>query len=327
MEEIMNRNFYYNGPEADIASITGSPFWGFTVDQIKTYYESHGLHCISDDYYYVPQGRGPRTLCFQNKSGRKFIWIPSYGMVRGQDPRVHRNLDKLFYILQQAKVKILLVGGTSGVAEWRNGDDHIEPGDFVLPTDFYTSPEHRGLQGTELETSWPKFDLTLDDPFCTSLAKRLEHVIGRYVELGHIRRLHTPRDVRVALVQPPGITFETTFDIETWQVINRLISEMKPNLPPRVTLHGDCINPVLCRLMGIHEAYYHIVVNWAQGIHPEVGITKSLYSLTQERFPQFILELERELLETLEVPGNDDCICAQSLSRAPEVFSHAMTEG
>lgn len=322
----MNRNFNYNGPRCDIASITGSPLWGLEVDQVKAFYLAIGWKCFYDQRPYTPYGQGPRTLGFDTPNGRAVLWIPSYGMINGQDWKRHQTDDKLFEILRQSGVKVLLIGGTSGVAEWRTGEDQIQPGDFVLPTDFYTSPEHRGLRGTEFETSWPLFDLTLNVPFCAHLAKTLKSVISRYVDEGLIRKLHTPDDVRVALVTPPSITFETTFDIEVWLVLCKMISELKPDLPPRVTLHGDCVNPVLCRRMGIHMAYYHIPVNWAQGIHSEVGITNSLYSLTLEKFPGFIPELERELLETLEIPGDSDCVCKQNLTKAPDVFNLAMTK-
>ncbi|MEZ4634940.1 MAG: hypothetical protein R2856_08210 [Caldilineaceae bacterium] len=71
------------------------------------------------------------------------LWIPSYGMVLGEDWDVRGNFDKLFWVLWQAGVKVLIIGGTSGIADWRRDDDAIHPGDIVLPWSFRTKTTAR----------------------------------------------------------------------------------------------------------------------------------------------------------------------------------------
>ncbi|KKQ95846.1 MAG: hypothetical protein UV74_C0013G0451 [Candidatus Woesebacteria bacterium GW2011_GWB1_43_14] len=308
--------------KADFASITGSPLWGVSVNRVKLGYIQRGWECNFDGRPDTPYGIGPRTIVF-NTMGRNILWIPSYGGVSGQDWHLHETQHKVFWILWKAGVKVLIIGGTSGIADWRK-EGKILPGDIVLPWSFRTSPNHRGLPGTEYETSWPKYDLTLDDPFCTVLAEDLQKETQKH--LRQIGKVHTPDNVRVALVVPDGITFETNYDILMWMAINKMASSFEPDKPPIVSLHGDCINPVLARLLGIHVAYYHMVANVAQGLPMEESITESLYRLYVNNFPEVAFEMEANLLENISVPNGSQCACITSLHQAPEVFSSAMTE-
>jgi len=74
-------------------------------------------------------------------------------------------------------------------------------------------------------------------------------------------------------------------------------------------------------------AYYHLLSNWAQGLHPEVEIPQMLRHLYLDVFPQAILELEAWMLDILPVPDGNKCSCIRSLNpRAPEVFGQAMTQ-
>ena len=73
---------------------------------------------------------------FVTPQGRDVLWIPSYGEVVGEDSLYHLNFEKSFWVLSQAGVKVLLVGGTPDVADWRQGEDAIRPGDVVLPWSF-----------------------------------------------------------------------------------------------------------------------------------------------------------------------------------------------
>jgi len=319
-------NIQYDGPQASIASVTGSPLWGVSVEDTIKAWVARGWEHTGNCRPMTPYGLGPLVVHFIAADGRDIIWIPSYGGEAGSDFLYDQTLKRVFWVLWKAGVKVLLVGGTSGVAEWRKGENIIRPGDIVLPTDFRTTRDHRGLPGTEFATVWPKYDLTLEDPFCTELSALIEEEARKYVAQGLIGKVHTSRDVRVALVVPDGITYETNFDIEMWQATCATISQMKPDLPPRVTLHGDCINPVLARLLGIHVAYYHMVANWAQGAS-DVGIVDTLYPLYLGSFTKVALEMEWNLLSSLPLPDGESCACIKSLHIAPEVFSEAMTQG
>ena len=317
----------YHGPKAEIATLTGSPLWGKSVGQVMDYLIGQGFCHRSAERYLTPYGSGPEVHHFISSTGRDLLWIPSYGGIKGEDGLLRRAMEKVFWLLWQARVKVLIVGGTSGTADWRDSEEAVRPGDFVLPWSFRTSGNHRGLPGTPYETSWPRYDLLLDDPFCPVLAKMVAEKVRADYCPQPFRQVHTPQEVRATLIVPDGITFETTYDILMWVVINRQISEkLQPKLPPVISLHGDCVNPVLARLLGIHVLYYHLPCNWAQGLHPEVGITETLYPLYEGAYPDAILELEAWMLENLPVPTGKSCSCIRDLHISPEVFSKAMTQ-
>lgn len=317
----------YSGPKSEVATLTGSPLWGKTVGEVADDLIHRGFKHHRDERFLTPYGLGPLVQHFESPQGRSIIRIPSYGGVRGEDWLLHQTSQKVFWLLWQAGVRVLIVGGTSGIADWRNGEEAIRPGDFVLPWSFRTSPNHRGLPGTPHETSWPRYDLLLDDPFCSELARIVVAKVRVEYCPTPFRRVHTPEEVRATLVVPDGITFETSYDILMWVAINRWISEeLQPELPPIVSLHGDCINPILARLLGIHMLYYHLPANWAQGLHPEEGVVETLYPLYVDVFPQVILELEAWMLDNLSIPTGESCSCVKDLHQAPEVFAEAMTQ-
>lgn len=320
----------YTGPQAKIASLTGSPLWGLSIDTVaECWEEDFGFTLESKHRYPTPWGKGPELLEFVTQSGRELIWIPSYGGVKGEDWLNNMASEKVFWLLWKAGVRVLIIGGTSGTADTRalsGNRNAIEPGDFVLPWSFRTSPRHRGLPGTKYETAWPRNDLLLDEPFCTELSTIVADRVRKLYSPEPFRKVHTPSETRAALVIPSGITFETDFDIAYWMAITHTINRMQPGKPPVVTLHGDCVNPVLARLLGIHVMYYHLPCNWAQSLFPEVGITNTLYPLYEEVYPETVLELEAWMLSNLPIPEGDNCACVRSLHKAPEVFSKAMTQ-
>lgn len=321
----------YDGPKAAFASLTGSPLWGLTVDDVIAAALERGWTLHGNRRVPTPYGLGPLVSHFTTADGRNVIWIPSYGGVRGEDSALYHHDHKTFWILWQAGVRVLLIGGTSGIADWRHGDADlsvraIRPGDVVLPWSFRTKAGHGGLPGTPYETFWPDHDVLLDDPFCPDLARPLRQKFQEYVERGAIRRVHTPADVRVALVLPDAPTFETDFDILMWLSISKMASALQPDRPPIATLHGDCVNPVLARHLGIHMVYYHMVSNYAQGLGVNHDIAGTLYDLYLHTFPPIALDVEFSLLESLAVPGGGDCRCVSDVHEAPLVFRHAMTQ-
>lgn len=234
------------------------------------------------------------------------------------------SMEATAWILWQAGVRVLIVGGTSGVADWRTGEEAIHPGDMVLPWSFHTTRgRHGGLPGTKFERAWPEFDLLMDAPFCTELQEVMSHKAQEYVKRGLLGKIVTPQDARVALVLPASFTFETDYDILFYMSISYIISNMlQPNKPPVVTLHGDCWNPVLVRNMGIHLAYYHLPSNFAQGLSTDC-IAETLYGLYTGNFMRVALDFEAWLLDNLMVPTS--CVCIESKHVAPTVFSTAMT--
>lgn len=316
----------YSGPQADFATLTGSPLWGVSIDDVIHAAVARGWRHQGGARPPTPYGIGPLLHHFTTPEGRAVLWIPSYGMVRGEETGAYAHDHKTFWLLWQAGVKVLMVGGTSGIADWRQGAERIQPGDVVLPWSFRTKANHGGLPGTPYETFWPDHDVLLDEPFCPALRQALAQKFAAHVAAGRLHGLHTPATTRVALVVPDGPTFETDFDILMWLAINRIASDLHPHKPPIATLHGDCVNPVLARHLGIHVMYYHLVANYAQGLQEGHDIAQTLYGLYLDTFPQVALDVEFSLLETVAVPDNQHCQCRASVHEAPKVFRAAMTQ-
>ena len=322
----IDHSIQYEGPRAEFATLTGSPFWGFGVEEVIRRFVDSGWTLHLQERLPTPYGLSPLVVHFSNDAGRNVIWIPSYGEVVGEDSLYHLNFEKLFWVLWQAGVKVMLVGGTSGIADWRAGEGAVRPGDVVLPWSFRTRPVHRGLPGTEYESMWSKCHFLLGDPFCPDLATTMVETLQPYVQRGELRGVRTPNDTRVALVVPDSITFETEYDILQNLAISRMASELQPDRPPVATLHGDCLNPLLARYLGIHVLYYHMVSNYAQGLLPGEETARDLHHLYTQVFPEIAIAAELEILANVPLPSGAACKCTTSLTPAPPVFSKTLTQ-
>lgn len=316
----------YEGPSADFVSFTGSPLWGYGIDGILDRAGEQGWTVASRERLNTPYGLSPLVVHLIAPNGRDVIWIPSYGEVVGEDSLYHLNFEKCFWVIWQAGVKVMMVGGTSGIADWRKGEAAIVPGDVVLPWSFYTRFNHRGLPGTEYESMWSKCRFLLGDPFCPELQELMASKLTPYVESGKIRSVRTPADTRVAMIVPDSITFESDFDILHWMAVSKTASEIQPERPPIVTLHGDCLNPLLSRYLGIHVLYYHMISNYAHGLEPEHDIHSTINHLYTEVFPEIALAMELDLLATMPIPDGSGCQCTTSLGVAPPSFSQSLTQ-
>jgi hypothetical protein len=142
----------------------------------------------------------------------------------------------------------------------------------------------------------------MGEPFSMDLAKVFVEKARRYQKDGIFRRIFTPSEARAVLVHPDSITFETNFDILMWQTIARSISEKEPDKPPIVTLHGDCINPILARLLQIDLLYYHIVSNVAQGLPMAAPLQSDLKRVISRDYARVALDLEFDFFETVKEP-------------------------
>lgn len=326
MFPVIDKSIHYLGPRADFATLTGSPFWGFGVDEVINRFVAADWRLRLRQRLPTPYGLSPLVVHLTNEAGRSLIWIPSYGEVVGEDSLYHLNFEKVFWVLWQAGVKVLLVGGTSGIADWRNGEEAIRPGDVVLPWSFRTRPVHRGLPGTQFESMWSKCHFLLSDPFCPDLQRSMADTLQPFVDQGQLRGIRTPKDTRVALVVPDSITFETEYDILQNLAISKTASELQSNRPPVATLHGDCLNPLLARYLGIHVLYYHMVSNYAQGLLPGEETATDLHRLYTKVFPEIAIAAELKILATVPVPSGALCKCTRSLTPAPPVFSQTLTQ-
>ena len=118
-------------------------------------------------------------------------------------------------------MKILVAGGNSGSADWRGGPDAIRPGDLVLPWSFRSQSWYRGLPGTPYESVWGSPGIRSKEipqpfmgaPFSSRLASLFTELAQKYETSGPLRKIHSQDSVRVAIVHPDSITFETDFDI------------------------------------------------------------------------------------------------------------------
>lgn len=309
-----------NIPRASIATITGSPFWGLSIQEVLSKWGALGIAYEPMPNIITPFGPAPTGFVLTTANKRSVLWFPSYGMETGRDWKYTQTQEKVYWVLREAGVKILIVGGTSGITESNHTNDEIQPGDFVLPWSFKTREDMRGLPGTDLEVFWPKRDITLTNPFSPGLQTQMVKIAMKYVGGNGFRKIITPNDVRVALVTPESITFETDFDILMWRAIISIASQLEPNKPRIATLHGDCFNPILARALGIQIAYYHLVANFAQGTQQQ-EIVDTLYPLTLTRFLASVA-FEAELMQTLTPVGNENYVHI-----APDVFNKSVVEG
>ena len=316
----------YTGPRAELATLTGSPLWGWPIPEITRRTVANGWTLLDECRPETPYGIGPIVQSYRATNGRTVMRIPTYGWTANKDWWQHRDNERTWWVLWQAGIKVLLVGGTCGVADWREGKDRVLPGDVVLPSSFETHfLEHRGLPGTPHEAPWPDYDMLLNEPFCPELRQTLVTALMPFVQQGKIRRLHTPAEVRAALIMPTTVTYESDYDIETRMALSWVMSQRRPGKPPWITLHGDCVNPILARSLGIHLAYYQCVANFAQGTSDE-SMTESIYDLYTKVFPEVALAMECSFLDNVRLPEGDACACKAGKVQAPPEFSQSMCQ-
>jgi purine nucleoside phosphorylase len=234
-----------------------------------------------------------------------------------EDPLLRGSEWKTFWILWQAGVRVLLVGGTSGSCDWRRGtadEEAVRPGDLVLPRSYLardTMPT--GLPGTELEFCLPRQVAIMDDPFCPLLAEAIREE-ARRVPGASFRRIHGPESGVVLNRWLAGNGFESLATCRELELYGRLTGM------PVIT--GDCVSPVLARVCGMHLGYYHVVANWGTGLEAE-DPTITLDRLYLETLPRVAAMLELALLARLDEP--DACRCRALLRPRPPEYARALS--
>jgi len=306
----------YDGPHALLATLGGSPTWGLG-DRFHEVAEEFGHTRLDVHRPLTPYGLGPQVEQFRGPSGQEFLRIPTYGQVVNEDPMLRASEWKTFWILWQAGVTILLVGGTSGSCDWRRNPadlDAVRPGDFVLPFSYLprdTMPT--GLPGTELEYCLPRQVAIMDDPFCPPLAEQVARAAASLPEL-QFRRIHPQADRVVLNRWLAGNGFES-------MATSRMLEEYgRQTGMPVIT--GDCVSPVLARVCEMHLAYYHIVSNWSTGLMPD-DPTIVLDEMYTRQIPRAAARLELSLLDRLQEPA--DCRCRALLRQRPAVYTLALS--
>ena len=311
----------YTGPKANMATITGSPLWGRSVDWVVEKYVEQGWNHEAGERVDTPYGLGPEVHAFEDpETARRFIFIPSYGDILGEGCLTSETIRKCCWVLWSAGVKVLLVGGNSGVCD-HLGVDGVRPGDVVFPWSFKTHHHHVGLPGTSVNSVWPKHDLTMGEPFSREASEIFRGILEKYAGSDGFERIFGPEEVRAAVCHYEGMTFETDFDILQWRVMTRQMSELNPDRPRVVTLHGDMFNPVLLRFMGVQIVYYHLVCNYVQGVdhQTEEGIHETIQRYYMESYPDTIIAAEGEFFKTAVVPEEG----TKAVHENPAVFAKA----
>jgi hypothetical protein len=283
----------YDGPAATAATVTESLYWPLSDRELQAELEGQGWQLTWSGRVPTPYGLGPAMTAWSTPSKRVVLWIRDYGRTPGGELR-HRQLsERLFWVLWRAGVRFLLAGTHAGIADWRY-EDRITPGDLVLPWSFESRPWFNGLPGTPYESTmnnpmvmetreipWPY----VDEPFSAEAGLRLLEIVRPLVEAGHIGRTWTPAEVRAVTCDVENIGFESHYDVAARMAISRMISEMQPDRPPVVTLHGVTINPVLCRLLAIENLQYQSISNPAPGVTPTIEEThdQHVYDISAAR--------------------------------------------
>ena len=311
MQQI-DRSVTYDGPRALLASISGSPLWGLG-DGFAGFAHERGTRLLGVHRPPTPYGPGPRLEHYQTPTGRSFLRIPSYGMVAGEDWLERRAEWKVFWILWQAGVRVLVVGGTSGSCDWRDGEDAVRPGDLVLPWSYLSlDAMPAGLPRTELESVLAERVPLMAEPFCPSLARSWEEEVGR-LERSPFRRVHG-QAAHVLLNRWHYGAFEPAGQSLLLRHLGQAVG------CPVIT--GDCVSPPLARVCGMHLLYYHVPSNWAEGLRPQ-QLTGTLDQLYFQTLPRVIGELELRVLARLEEPR--DCRCRELLRPRPPAYRLALS--
>src|SRR5216683_460860 len=187
----------YSGPRATVATISGSSLWGLG-DGFAAFAQERGCRLLGVYRPSTPYGVGPQLEHYETPTGRSFLRIPSYGMVADEDWLERRAEWKVFWLLWQAGVRVLIVGGTSGTCDWRGGEDAVLPGDLVLPWSYISlDAMPTGLPGTELESVLAERVPLMAEPFCPALARGFGAEVARR-QPAPFRRVHG-QDARVIL--------------------------------------------------------------------------------------------------------------------------------
>jgi purine nucleoside phosphorylase len=302
----------YDGPRAEIATISGSPLWGLG-DRFSEFAQERGCRLIATYRPETPYGVGPRLEHYAAPNDRPFLRIPSYGMVAGEDWSTRHAEWKLFWLLWQAGVRILIVGGTSGTCDWRDSDDAVLPGDMVLPWSYMsldTMPS--GLPGTELESVLADRVPLMADPFCPTLARAWAAEVAQ-LTASPFRKVHG-QEARVILNRWQYGAFESVGQSMLLRHFGQSVGS------PVIT--GDCVSPSLARVCGMHVLYYHVPSNWAEGLRPQ-NLTLSLDELYLQTLPVVTGELELRILARVKEP--DDCRCRELLRDRPPEYRLALS--
>jgi len=262
--------------ECDFATLSGSPLWGISEEYADM--AATKQHQLYQEFHYGrfatpfgPSCRIEKYCCFvdkdegapdQEREKRYYLRFPTYGQTFNSEP-INSELT-LFYLLLKAKVKVLLVGGTSGSCYHT-----VQPGDICMPSTYLpTDNMPRGLPGTEYEFNVGEKVCVMKHPFCTNLAEEVERIVETEMDpklRAKLGKFHS-QDEKVILNRWVwGNGFES--EAETCK-LQLFCDQMYKLGRAGGLITGDCVSPVLARSLGICMVYYHLPSNFSTGYVP-----------------------------------------------------------
>jgi hypothetical protein len=317
----------YDGPPAEVASLTGSILIGSPIAETVARFEDCGWRLLSQKRVPTPYGLGPLAHVFRTPSGRNAMWIPFYGHVLGRGRENDIYPKDTFWILREAGVKVIVCGSVHGTADWRSDSERIRPGDVVFPWSFwrqYNQPAD--LPGTMVGGLYPNLAL-MGDAYCRLLGEQLAVKIEQDLTPVPLRKVHRPSEVHAFAISPVGggMTWETDAETNVWRRLMRMVSE--DGEKPLVTIFGGTgVNPMLARKIGAHLVHYHVCTDDAHGIAKTSDeVVAHIDRLYRTDLPPVIPRLEAEFIDGLAVPGDDDCTCMGHLRERPRQYLEGMT--
>lgn len=308
--EFTRSDLSYTGPKASLVSITESPFWAINDDDFIRLIKKRGWTLVGITRSETPYGLGPKTMEWKTPKGRSVLFIRDYGKTPGGEYRQRQLYERLYWQLWKAGAKVMIVGSHLGSADWRAPDVRVKPGDLIFPWSFESKGWFTGLPGTEFETVWNNPKVTrsrelpwpyMNEPFSRPLWTQFRPLVEAHKQRGElVGKIYEPEDVRGVLVSEDSIAFETNYDIFARMALSKTISEMHPNKPPVITLHGSVVNPVLAKFLSIDVLPYQIISNPAQGIEHDISDTHDAHVFDRAAAEMW-LDLELQFFEKVKL--------------------------
>ena len=168
----------------------------------------------------------------------------------------------------------------------------------------------------------------MDTPFCPCLTQRLVEIVPELASGQLFAHIRTPESDKVVLNRWAN---SNGFESVAQSLILRETGRSM-NMP---VITGDCVSPVLARVIGAHMVYYHIVSNWATGCKRATSSadpTLSLDKMYTELIPNAAAVLECRFFQDLakHVPSDSaldamDCLCRSLLKERPPQYERAFS--
>ncbi|MCL4459757.1 MAG: MTAP family purine nucleoside phosphorylase [Chloroflexi bacterium] len=281
-------------PAANFALIRGTGTWACDFPAEA---QEEGIHVLQDDLVFeTPYGQSAKFQLLEIDARytvdgikRSFLSVASHGWKVGIDPIADRSSEQVFWVLQQAGVKKIIVEGAAGSV-----NEFIYPGDLVIPTDFFDFTKRRP---TSLGTTRFQYLIRLKQAICPQIADALEDAaarlgFGRVYKRGLMGIFEGPR-------------FESPAEVRFFKQVG--CDVLGQSMVPEV---------YLAREIGACYAAAYLTVNFAEGISEEWESKE----LDQVRL-HHKADMARLVLRAMkQIPLSDECGCLQYRQARPAEY-------